>query len=459
MTIFTSQSSVRQIAVSLLFVIGALWVETTSPREVLGQTLYVMLAADGTDSEQSLNVFVNDLYRLRWIIGGQMGSASDKKVCFYNHQEASTSDKSWSGPTVNQPTEVEDRNEIKLFTEENGLNVFDHIQEGFRNLKGILTPEDAVLFYWAGHGVMKDGEHYLATSDHSLENRNALIQSVKKNLKPRLLVFITDACADETATISGHGVALPIGGETSPLFNELFFQYTGVVDINAAERGQKALSVCMPNGSGFGLFGDSLVAVIQRYPSLPLTWNQFSELVILETQSRFQSYLVDHVDPNTGQPIELLNVLGVQTAQKPGIWELPTRINDGSIPYGGGRGLPRSDFKRFNELFKTEWDAEPDRRIEAGDRIVEIDCVSVYIDADFRQILNSSNSLVSVLTVVAHDSGEQFYVRVQYSTDDEKIDLCNKLTTSDQGGVTITEIESGSALARASYYFPKRQND
>lgn len=107
-----------------------------------------------------------------------------------------------------------------------------------------VKPDDAIVFYWAGHGAFDADGHYLQMPKGGNLYRSTLLGALKRK-QARLTVLLTDSCAvhhDVTAGMPQVSPASPDPNRaTSPLFDELFFKTRGVVDVNAAEKGELAL--------------------------------------------------------------------------------------------------------------------------------------------------------------------------------------------------------------------------
>lgn len=107
-----------------------------------------------------------------------------------------------------------------------------------------LQGDDALVFYWAGHGAYDAGGHYLQMPGGGSLYRATLLGAMKKK-QARLAVLLTDCCNVYRDSTAGKPPVAPASPDprrkTSPLFDELFCKTRGVVDVNAASQGELAL--------------------------------------------------------------------------------------------------------------------------------------------------------------------------------------------------------------------------
>jgi hypothetical protein len=107
-----------------------------------------------------------------------------------------------------------------------------------------VMPDEAMVFYWAGHGAYDKLGPYLQMPRGGSLYRSTLLGAMKRK-QARLTVLLTDCCnvySDATAGMPRVAPASPDPRrKTSPLFDELFCKSRGVVDVNAAAQGEVAL--------------------------------------------------------------------------------------------------------------------------------------------------------------------------------------------------------------------------
>ncbi|MFK7821509.1 MAG: caspase family protein, partial [Planctomycetaceae bacterium] len=104
-----------------------------------------------------------------------------------------------------------------------------------------IRPEDAVVFYYSGHGnYARNGQHYMVVSGNWTA-RSAVIASMKSR-GAGLAVLVTDSCFnfnDVDPPERRANVQMRMAA-TAPLFRKLFFETNGFVDINSCQRDEKA---------------------------------------------------------------------------------------------------------------------------------------------------------------------------------------------------------------------------
>lgn len=165
-----------------------------------------------------------------------------------------------------------------------------------------IQPDDAIVFYYSGHGLYtKDGLHYLATAGgQDLTQRGDLLQAMQAS-GASLSVLITDACFN-FKEIPPRAIrqAVPGVNVTSPLFQSLFFDVDGVVDVNSARQGQVAGTY--PDNAQGSIFTKSWVTVLKENRQLSLTWAATLDQTAVKTRSEFQKVYIEgeQVETETG---------------------------------------------------------------------------------------------------------------------------------------------------------------
>lgn len=109
----------------------------------------------------------------------------------------------------------------------------------YQSLRGKVTREDALFFYYCGHGAIDvDRGHFLYLQEGKGGNfyRSELRQAM---LKPNagLTVIVTDCCSEKMKLKAKHKTRAspdPLHDDAKPIFRNLFFQHRGLVDITAA---------------------------------------------------------------------------------------------------------------------------------------------------------------------------------------------------------------------------------
>jgi hypothetical protein len=210
-------------------------------------------------------------------------------------------------------------------TAENLLEEIDNIQ---------LEPNDTLMVYLACHGFWDkdDGQQWFRfenDGDKALL-RKTLINRIKSR-KTRLGLLITDACTNYEKLPSDRtqvSPPLPPVEETAPLYQSLFFDQQGFLDLSSSSPGQFTLyynnykdlkvgnkpkinksqaSREIPGG-GFldkyylqlngdtmqgGLFTESMRSLLLAKSDEKMDWKQFTELLRDEVESQFDQEVPD----------------------------------------------------------------------------------------------------------------------------------------------------------------------
>lgn len=148
-------------------------------------------------------------------------------------------------------------------TEDSGIDVLKNLMDAVKSCPA--GTDDTIVVYWSGHGGYDNDEHLLSTSDKKNTLKRADLLTAMKAKNVRLLVLLTDTCANElgklkasfteTEMVYDAGMAtdsyraiqktVPPEPRIFPLFDELFFWHSGIVDINAAKKGEQAFSLIL----------------------------------------------------------------------------------------------------------------------------------------------------------------------------------------------------------------------
>ncbi len=153
-------------------------------------------------------------------------------------------------------------------------NILDH----YGSLK--VGPRDAVLFYFSGHGGTDDRKrHYLKTGNQ-LTARSDVSRAVLDK-HARLVVLFTDCCANKMRTSPGGYGAAPGPGRDLVL-RHLFFEHSGLVDVNACAVGETAVG---DHDLG-GLFTAAFIGQCDQaaFNRKPVSWQLLFQAVVARTR-------------------------------------------------------------------------------------------------------------------------------------------------------------------------------
>jgi hypothetical protein len=108
------------------------------------------------------------------------------------------------------------------------------------------NPNDVILYYFSGHGLMEKGKTYMLTADEKNLGR-AQIESIMKSKNARFKMLITDACSNDvdgmTASRSiSKGNQQIDAGLFDETYKDLFWGYKGMMHLSASTEGELAWS-------------------------------------------------------------------------------------------------------------------------------------------------------------------------------------------------------------------------
>lgn len=215
-----------------------------------GPKIYVLSLFDLTDQEQS-RVFYEDAQRIAWAFSEITCPAAvlwddefykkDEWSVLQDDSEPQTKSLSWAELAVSRMRTDNDAYQPDY-------SIFTEAVEFLKKKK--VGEKDALFIYWSGHGFFQNGKHYLQQANGKSIPRQELLDAAKE-CGARLTVFITDSCA--SIKFSGRAGAreLPPAEPVAPaapaamippLYEELFFNHRGVLDVNSSSEGERAYS-------------------------------------------------------------------------------------------------------------------------------------------------------------------------------------------------------------------------
>ena len=235
-----------------------------------------------------------------------------------------------------------------------------------------VGPEDAVVFYYSGHGnYARDGQHYLVVAGQWI-SRSA-VTSTLQSLSAGLTVMMTDACFnfhDVVPPQRAIGVRrqIPV---TSPLFRKLFFEANGFIDLNSCQRDEKAATHA-EYGLG-SVFTKALNDTMKAKSSMgDATWQSIINDIAAETATQFALLHPDGETIETGDGNFLnqrsqtvarlaLNVVphnpGPAPGPTPGIPPLPSESNERQVTIDARSGQTTEQvitYKYFPDTGRTQ---------------------------------------------------------------------------------------------------------
>lgn len=149
-----------------------------------------------------------------------------------------------------------------------------------------VSPDDTLIFQFSGHGAYEKNlrEHLMTFSNREILRRSVIRKELQAK-NPRLTVLLTDTCSN-FIEVYGNSPAANPPQVVTPLFDELFLQNQGLVDISATMPGETG--ICFAWGTTFVGSLNSVLAKSNRR----LTWEQ----VIFELNQHTKAMDNDAVD-------------------------------------------------------------------------------------------------------------------------------------------------------------------
>jgi hypothetical protein len=170
-----------------------------------------------------------------------------------------------------------------------------------------IAPDDAILFYFTGHGAVDDKGHYLALATGKLYRKDLLAALTAR--QARMVALITDCCNTRS---DGYLYASPYVEVTSPpaptpLFKRLFLETNGVVDITSSSPGESAFFAPYqedPPGSPGSIFTTTLVNWINQEKQNRRSWDELIRAVSLRVHQSFRDFYPKGATIAKGAPIQ-----------------------------------------------------------------------------------------------------------------------------------------------------------
>jgi hypothetical protein len=272
------------------------------------------------------------------------------------------------------------------------------------------SPDEGLLFFYAGHGATRGDKHTLTMRAGELARADLLAAMKQKNpnsqLEPGLVVVLTDCCSTVVPAERSPSRLRDLAAATGdldevktirPVLRCLLFQHRGVVDITAATA-----DASMGDDEGGGYFTRSLRKQLAKknLDGLDddrdgfLTWKEFFPKVRDETDKVCQKYASD-VRARGGRPliekqVPLAFVLpsgqppsGPQAALTPP-WRFGARV----FNTPGGDGVLVREVLANSPAQK--WG------LETGVVITAIDGKPVRSEDDYKVAIDNSNGTINL---------------------------------------------------------------
>lgn len=281
----------------------------------------------------------------------------------------------------------------------------------YKDLEGKLGPKDGVFFYYMGHGnTDPDKGHYLSLNGGRHLFRSDLLAAMQAT-NPRLLVLLTDCCANLKAVpgqfrdqILPPAVQPPPPGPWRMCYS-LFAQHAGVVDINSCQPGEAASGAREVGGFlGVGFRGLLGRYGPQFHPEVIQEWNRTRETDTFHqvTWTQFADWLAKETEAAAYE-------IQQGFRQKPKVYQLP----------GGNLGIVAQPLVR--EVDQVEgWvvrEVQPgslaaQAGLRADDIVTAVNGTAAQDNSEWAQVLQRSGSRLNLTVQPANAPGSERNVQI-----------------------------------------------
>lgn len=365
---------------SIVFIVslGCFLATGTLGTTVLGQTIHVILAADGTDTN--------------------IGNAVRADQANMSHLFQS------NVPAANLNLIALDPSTLTL---EGMLQAVERLN---------VAPNDTVVFYYSGHGAFdaNGGKQFFELSNNRGKLYRETLLAKMEEKKPRLAVLLSDCCNNVINTVPGVrevGVTPQIRapGNFSPLFENLFVFCSGVVDVTSSRPGEFSFTINSKDGS---IFTKALIDVAnQSKANDSMYWQVFHDSLSRETNKIFReghpsgvripgTFKAELEKANGGHPVP--DVQMSQTVHKyqlPGEGEVTTPV----VQEGPRLGLRAANHADGVQITAIHPNSPASRtNIVVGEIITAINGGAVHNETNYSEAVDHSPKTM-ILTLKRED--------------------------------------------------------
>lgn len=253
-------------------------------------------------------------------------------------------------------------------------------------------PNDSFVVYFSGHGGSDDRGQYLSFAGGRLYRDE--LRGLLQQKGARLNVLLTDCCnqrADGEA-FGAPSMDMEPPAEVTPLFQSLFFQPRGIVDINASSPGEAAFFAPLkeePESLPGSLFTSQLEKYIYRYKQQRSNWDHLLRSVSLNVHLAFRAGYPAGAVGGKGGPVQ--SDQNVYAYEYPGMpakqgprtgFVVRDQQNQGVVIIKVNAGYPAS---QVYDLSARRYVS-----LQPGERIVQVNNVPIRTVAEIVDVVKNS---------------------------------------------------------------------
>jgi hypothetical protein len=251
-----------------------------------------------------------------------------------------------------------------------------------------VGPNDALVFFYTGHGATDPRRGHCLTTERGMIYRDDLRKAMQAR-GTRLNVLLTDCCSnvvDLPPAMQAPTAAPPTLPEfVRPLLRQLFLEHRGTVDITAAELGQSAWATNLLGGFFANALSEHLFSFDVKGHDVNgdgfVTWAEFFAPIRDQTQFTYRSFRRSVLDDDAAKYSgRVVAALQKQEEQVPHAFSLGERGPAVATDYFVPNLNAYVSFEPLGQRYGLKLTRPPlsgspllPRQLEPGDMIIEMD--------------------------------------------------------------------------------------